>query len=188
MKALICREEALCESVPSVTEFVDLVRTNRVGVRKRNQLHASWGEGVESRQLVRRRQSERKRERLDTVAEEIAAGDNVAGIEILIDLRDETGQVVERRRDPTEALGPLRQPSPRMDPRQIRSGPGFLAASSAAMTGLVASAGLNAPLRTGTVWERSRRSLLQPAPLSFVVCDRRTSCLSRSGRPTDAPN
>lgn len=98
MEILIPGEEAFGEAIPSISQFIHFIRANRVRVGDGNELDARWSEGVEARQLAAaRRESERKR--LDAVSKEIAPRQRVPRIELFIDLGDEAGQVVERRRN-----------------------------------------------------------------------------------------
>src|SRR5579872_1144668 len=98
MEILVCREEPFCEAVPAVAQLVDLVSAEGMDIRERNQLNSRRSIGVESRQLAARR-GQRQRERLHAVAKEISAGQRVVRIETVIDLRDQAGQIVERRRN-----------------------------------------------------------------------------------------
>src|SRR5581483_8880304 len=52
MEALVGREESFAEAIPAITKFVDLVRSDRMHVRKRDQLHPSRSVSVEARQLA----------------------------------------------------------------------------------------------------------------------------------------
>src|SRR5579864_4319346 len=95
---LIGGEKSFGEAVPAIPQFIHFVRSQRVRIGKRNQLHARGSERIETRQLsASSRQSQRKG--LHTVAKEVAPGENVAGVEVLVDLGDEAGQFVERRRN-----------------------------------------------------------------------------------------
>ena len=48
MEILITGEEAFGEAIPSVSEFIDLIRANRVRVRDGDELHSRWSECVEA--------------------------------------------------------------------------------------------------------------------------------------------
>src|SRR5947208_10586121 len=95
MKVLSAGKKALREAVPSVAKLVDLIRTNGVSVGNRDKLHSRRSEGIETWQLTAT-SGQSKRKRLNAVAEEIAAGKNIAGIELLINFGDEAGQVIKR--------------------------------------------------------------------------------------------
>ena len=97
-KTLVPREEALREPVPAIPQVVNFVRSDRVYVRKRNQLHSRRRVGVEARQLTTA-SGQRQGERLDAVAKEISPRELIGCIEVLIDLRDKAGQPVKRGRN-----------------------------------------------------------------------------------------
>ncbi len=94
MEVAVRREESFSEAIPAVAQFVDLVRAEGVCVRDRYQLHSRRREGIESRQLPAAC-GQGQRKGLLAVSEEIPAGQNVRGVEIVIDLRDQAGQPIE---------------------------------------------------------------------------------------------
>src|SRR5260370_703049 len=94
IKILVLREESLREAVPAVPQFVQLRRREYVHVRKRNQLDARRCHRVKTRQLAAGG-IEGQRELLSAVAEEIAPGQNIVLVEVMIDLSDHAGKVVE---------------------------------------------------------------------------------------------
>ena len=98
MEALILREEAFRKAVPAVTDLVYLVDADGVNIREGNQLNAGRSDGVEAGELSSRR-CKSQWERLRAVAEEVAAGQNIVGVEVVVDLRDHAAQVVVRRSD-----------------------------------------------------------------------------------------
>ena len=95
MEALVGGEETLCKPVPAITKFIHLVRPERVHVGKRDQLYPGRGEGIETGQLATRG-CQGEREGLNTVTEEIAAGQQVIPVEAVVDLGDEARKLVER--------------------------------------------------------------------------------------------
>ena len=93
MEALIVGEETFGKTVPAVAQLIHLVDAKRMYVRQRGELHAGWSEGVEAGQLAAAG-GKGERERLHAVAKEIAAGKDIAGVEVLVDLGNETGEIV----------------------------------------------------------------------------------------------
>ena len=93
MKTLVLWEESFRESIPAVAKLIDLVATDGVGVGDRHELDAGRSKCVESREWPAAR-SKGKRERLHAISEEVAPRQDVARIEILVDLRDEAGEIV----------------------------------------------------------------------------------------------
>src|ERR1700726_2330174 len=94
IEILVLREESFREAVPAVAQFVQLRRREHVHVRKRNQLDARRGHGIKTRQLATGG-IEGQRELLSAIAEEIAPGQNIVLVEVMIDLGDRTRKVVE---------------------------------------------------------------------------------------------
>src|SRR4029077_14866825 len=94
VKVLILREESFCEAIPSQTSFIDLAGIHNFHVRQRDQLDARRSGGIESGQQAAGKL--RKREALAAVAEVIAAGEHVVGVEVLIDLSDEAVDAIEK--------------------------------------------------------------------------------------------
>ena len=80
MKILIGGEKSFRKTVPAVTQLVDLVGSNSVDVRKRDQLNAGGSESVETRQLPAR-SGQCQREGLNAVAEEVSSRENVVCVE-----------------------------------------------------------------------------------------------------------
>src|SRR5271157_4466998 len=78
LKRLVPREKSFPEPVPSITQFIDFVRSDRVHVGKGYQLHARRGIGVEPGQLPAGG-CQPQGERLHAVSEEITARQNVVG-------------------------------------------------------------------------------------------------------------
>src|ERR1035437_10227962 len=98
MEAQIRGKETLGEPVPAVTQLVHLVGADGVHVRERHQLYACRCDRVEAGELPSGgRQGQR--ERLGAVAKEIAAGQNIVLVEIVVDLSDHAAEVVVRRGD-----------------------------------------------------------------------------------------
>src|ERR1700677_3678512 len=98
IEVLVGGKKSLGEPVPSVAQIVYLVRPNRACVRERDQLHTCWREGVKTRQLTAGG-GKGQRERLDAVTEEIAPGEMIVGVDLVIDLHNHAGQIVVGRRD-----------------------------------------------------------------------------------------
>src|SRR5258708_34977894 len=98
MKGLVRREKPFRKTVPAKAEFVHFVRSEGVSVGKRNQLNARGSECIKAWQLAAtRRESQWKR--LNTVAKEISSGEQIAGVETVVNLGDEASQLIERRGD-----------------------------------------------------------------------------------------
>src|SRR5208282_373608 len=98
VKILIEGIESFGKTVPAVAQFIHLIGTERVHIGDGGELYAGRGESVEAGQLAAFG-CESEWERLHAVAEEIAAGEDIVGVEVLIDLHNHAGQIVVRRRD-----------------------------------------------------------------------------------------
>ena len=94
METLIPWEKSLSETIPPVTQLIDLVASKGVHVGKRNQLDSGRGKGVEAWKLATA-SGQRQRKRLDTVPEKISAGEQVTRIEIVVHFRNKAGQAIE---------------------------------------------------------------------------------------------
>src|SRR6185369_2565756 len=92
IEAAVFGKETFVETVVTKTSLVDLLREYDFHVRKRKQVDRSRGDGVEAGQHVARKYRERKR--LIAVAVVVAAGDLIALVERMIDLRDEAVYIV----------------------------------------------------------------------------------------------
>jgi len=93
MEALIVGEETFGKTVPAVAQLIHLVDAKRMYVRQRGELHAGWSEGVEAGQLAAA--AARASGNDCTLSpREIAAGKDIAGVEVLVDLGNETGEIV----------------------------------------------------------------------------------------------
>ena len=108
LERLVLREKSFCEPIPPVTQFIHLVRPDRVHIRDGYQLHSRRGMGIKPGQLAAG-SCQCQRKRLRAVAEEIASANDVAGIEAVIDL---TMKLLNLLNDGeiTEVFGPTGQP------------------------------------------------------------------------------
>ena len=88
LKTLVLGEESFRKTVPAIPQLIYLCRSNRVYVRNRDQLHPRRGVGVEARKLAAASR-QGQRERLRAVTKEVAAGQDIVGIEIVVDLDNE---------------------------------------------------------------------------------------------------
>src|SRR5208282_5545829 len=95
MEGLVLRKKTLRETVPTVAHLIHDVDAKGVNVGERHQLNASRRYRVKAWQLAATaRQGQRKR--LRTVSKEIAPRQNVAGVEIVVDLGDQTAEAIRR--------------------------------------------------------------------------------------------
>ena len=90
-----------------------------MSVRERNELHASGSERVETWQLPAAGR-QRQRKRLNAVTEEIPPGQNIARVEVLVQLCNEAGQIIKRRRDHRGLPGGKIGGGPGMQCQQLR--------------------------------------------------------------------
>ena len=95
IEAAILGEEPLGEAVPAQTHLADDGRRNGGNVGNRNELHARGSGGVVARHESTADQ--RQREALRAVADVIAAGQQVIGVEVVIDFHDSAVDAIGKR-------------------------------------------------------------------------------------------
>ena len=83
MKIPVLREKTFSKPIPSITNLIDFGGTNRAHIRKRDQLHSSGCEGVETGKLASAC-GQSKWERLIAVAVVIPPGHQIVRIEAMI--------------------------------------------------------------------------------------------------------
>src|SRR5579872_184395 len=90
VEILIRREKSFRKAVPSITQLVYLICSDRMRVGDRDQLDAGRSVGIEAGELPTA-SSKGQGERLHTITEKVAASEDVAGIEVLVNLCDQAG-------------------------------------------------------------------------------------------------
>src|SRR5260370_41090072 len=98
MKALVLGEESLRKAVPAIAHFVHFRRGKHMNVGERNELDPRWRHCVKTRKLSAG-SGQGKRKGLRAVSEEIAASHKITLVKIVVDLSDDTAQVVKRGTD-----------------------------------------------------------------------------------------
>ena len=92
-EALVLREKAFRKTVPSQASLIDLSGVDHLHVGKSDQLDPSRRDGIESGKKTASQL--REGETLIAVAEVVATGQHVIGIEVLVDLADEAVYAIE---------------------------------------------------------------------------------------------
>src|SRR5579859_6411823 len=95
MEILIRREKSFRKAVPPIAQLVYLICSDRMCVGDRDQLDAGRSVGIEAGELPTAG-SKGQGERLHTITKKIAASEDVAGIEVLVDFCDQTGEPIKR--------------------------------------------------------------------------------------------
>ena len=94
IETLVFRKESFGKTVPSQARLVQLAGVDHLYVGNRNQLHPRRSVRVESRHLTAAAR-QRQRKGLRAVSEVITSGEQVVGIEVVIDLANQTVDVVQ---------------------------------------------------------------------------------------------
>src|ERR1700722_8457831 len=87
IEVLVLGKEAFHKTVPAQPRLVDLVGVDHFYIRKRNQLDPCWSDRVETGQKAAGQL--RKWETLVAVPEIVAAGQQIVGIEVVVNLRNQ---------------------------------------------------------------------------------------------------
>jgi len=93
IKTLVLWKEAFSKPVPAITKVVHDGRRENVNVREGNELDASGSDSVETGEFATGG-VESQWKLLGAVAKEVAAGENVVLVDVVVDLADNTAQVV----------------------------------------------------------------------------------------------
>ena len=93
IEILVFREEPFGKPVPAQARFIQLVGVDNLHIRNGDQLHPRRSMGIETRHLTAAA-GQGQRKRLRAVAEVVASGQQVAGIEIVVDLANQAVDAV----------------------------------------------------------------------------------------------